>query len=186
MKPIFGYAKLNIRIMPLDRGDMFEDPLAEALEENGFGEVTGAGTMTSAEGEIEYCGIDIDNLDIDKGVPFICKFLTKCGAPKGSELQYKHKGKDTKTPFGDAEGLALYLNGTDLPKKVYKECDINDLVDELTRLLGDHGSMLGHWQGPTETALYLYGKSFAEMQKCIAGHVATYPLCQKSRVVQIA
>lgn len=37
--PIFAYAHLNARIMPLDRGARYEDPLSEALEQNGLREV---------------------------------------------------------------------------------------------------------------------------------------------------
>ena len=37
-----------------------------------------------------------------------------------------------------------------------------------------------------ETALYLYGPSFIEMQKAIADFIATYPLCERCRVVQVA
>jgi hypothetical protein len=45
MQPISAYAQLNARIMPLDRGERYEDPLGEALAANGFGEITGGGTM---------------------------------------------------------------------------------------------------------------------------------------------
>jgi hypothetical protein len=186
MSSTFAYAQLNARIMPMDRGERFEDPLMEALEKNGFGEVTGGGTLQDASGEIEYCGIDLDLFDVPKGVPFICEFLTKCGAPKGSKLQYELKKKKIEVPFGEAEGLAIYLNGTDLPAEVYKNCDVNELYAEINRLLGKNGSIQGHWQGPTETALYLYGKSVADMRKRIAGYMAKYPLCQRARLVDIA
>src|SRR5262245_23755518 len=174
MDAIFAYAQLNARIMPLDRGGRYEDPLGEAFEKNGFGAVTGGGTMQSKDGEIDFCGIDIDLIDIAKGVPFVCKFLTECGAPKGSKLEYEADGKKIELPFGAAEGLAIYLNGTDLPAEVYKECDVNVLYDEINRLLGDRGSIQGHWQGPTETALYLYGNSSDEMRALISGYLAEY------------
>src|SRR5689334_21984745 len=77
MTATFAYAKLNARLMPMDRGELFEDPLADALAQAGLGELTGAGTMQSSEGEIEFCGLDIDLVDVKKGVPFICDFLTK-------------------------------------------------------------------------------------------------------------
>lgn len=172
--------------MPMDRGAMFEDPLADALQENGLGELTGAGTMQSKEGEIEFCGLDLDLFDIDKAIPFICDFLNQRGAPKGSKLQYQVNGNDTEAPFGTFEGLAIYLNGTDLPANVYQECDVNEMIAELHRLLGKNGHMLGHWQGPKETALYFYGPSFTDMRSRIADYLGTYPLLQKSRVVQIA
>jgi hypothetical protein len=186
MEPIFAYAQLNARIMPLDRGERYEEPLEEALADNGFGEVTGGGTMQSQNGEIEFCGIDIDLHDVAKGVPFVCRFLTERGAPKGSKLQYELDGKKMEVPFGEAEGLAIYLNGTDLHDEVYKECDVNEVYNEINRLLGDRGSIQGHWQGPTETALYLYGRSADEMRKLISQYLAEYPLCQRSRVVTIA
>lgn len=185
-EPILAYAKINARIMPMDRGERYEDPLIDALEANGYANVTGAGTMQSDNGEIDFCGIDIDLIDIAKGVPFICETLTKLGAPKGSQLEYEVDGKPTQVPFGKNEGLAIYLNGTDLPDQVYAECDVNDLFAEVNRLLGEEGSIQGHWQGPTETALYLYGPSAEKMRSLIANHLATYPLCQKARVVQIA
>lgn len=36
------------------------------------------------------------------------------------------------------------------------------------------------------TALYFYGTSFAEMKQRIEPFIATYPLCQKSYIEQIA
>jgi hypothetical protein len=186
MDPVLAYAQLNARIMPIDRGDRYEDPLSEALEKNGLGAVTGGGTMQTKDGEIDYCGIDIDLFDIANGAKFVCDFLTKLGAPKGSKLQYEHNGESVEIPFGAAEGLAVYLNGTDLPDEVYQQCDVNEVYEEINRRLGDRGSIQGHWQGPTETALYLYGHSADEMQKLISGYLAEYPLCQGARAVRIA
>jgi len=186
MPPIFAYAQLNARIMPLDRGERYEDPLDEAFAKNGYGRVTGGGTMTAKGGEIEYCGIDIDLFDVPNGVPFICDFLARCGAPRGSKLQYEVDGQKIEVPFGAAEGLAIYLNGTDLPDEVYKECDVNQVYQEINRRLGDRGAIQGHWQGPTETALYLYGSSADEMRSLISSYMAEYPLCQRARVVTIA
>lgn len=68
MDTIFAYAQLNARVQPLDRGDRYEDPLQDALVENGWAEVTGGGTMQQQSGEIEYCGIDIDLNDVEKAV----------------------------------------------------------------------------------------------------------------------
>ena len=95
-------------------------------------------------------------------------------------------GKKVDVPFGSLEGLAVYLNGTDLPHEIYKQCDVNHVVDEINRLLHGKGAMFGHWQGPKETALYLYGDSADEMRHLISGFMDEYPLCQKARVVKIA
>jgi hypothetical protein len=40
-KPIEGYAKLNMRLRPVARGQLFEEPLIRALEESRLGAVTG-------------------------------------------------------------------------------------------------------------------------------------------------
>lgn len=185
-EPIFAYAKLNARISPLDRGGRYEDPLAEALAENGYAQVTGGGTGLFPNGEPEYCGIDLNLFEVAKGVPFVCEFLATCGAPRGSALIYNESEKKVEVPFGFLEGLAIYFDGTGLPEEVYRNCDINEVYDEINRLLGDRGDIAGHWRGPTETALYLYGYSVAEMRHLIAAYMASYPLCQGARFETIA
>ena len=67
-----------------------------------------------------------------------------------------------------------------------RDCDVNEVYDEINRRLGDRGTIQGYWQGPTETALYLYGHSAEEMRDLISGYMAEYPLCQRARVVRIA
>ena len=184
--PATAYAQLNARVQPIDRGDRYEDPLQEALESNGFASVVGGGAMQSINGEIEYCGIDLDIYSFAEGVPFICDFLSKLGAPRGSKLQYEDDGEQQEVPFGNLEGLAIYFNGTDLPGEVYENCDINYVIEEINRLLGDRGEMQGYWQGPTETALYFYGYAVPEMKELIALFMAEYPLCQRARYATIA
>ena len=164
----------------------FVEAYNKQLEANGWAEVTGGGTMQAENGEIAYCGIDLDLIDVEQAVPFICDFLAKCGAPKGSTLQYELDGEEQEVPFGFLEGLAIYFNGTDLPDEVYENCDINYVYSEITRLLGNRGEIQGHWQGPTETALYLYGYSVDEMKERIRPFMSEYPLCERAREEIIA
>lgn len=176
-------AQLNARLQPMHRGELFEDPLDEALQELGLGSVSGGGTQLSESGEVDYCDIEIDVAVLDeRSVQAIINLLEGLGAPRGSKL----KAGEQELPFGNTEGLALYLNGTDLPDEVYKACDSNVVYTEVQRLIGDRGEIYSHWQGQKETALYLYGNSFQEMRDSIAEFLATYPLCQKCRVEQIA
>ena len=176
-------AQLNARLQPMHRGELFEDPLDEALQELGLGSISGGGTQLSESGEVDYCDIEIDVAVLDeRSVQAIINLLEGLGAPRGSKL----KAGEQELPFGNTEGLALYLNGTDLPDEVYKACDSNVVYTEVQRLIGDRGEIYSHWQGPKETALYLYGNSFQEMRDSIAEFLATYPLCQKCRVEQIA
>ena len=184
-EPILAYAKLNARIMPLDRGERYEDPLIEVLAGNGYGEVTGGGTGQSENGEIAYCGIDINLLDVEKGVPFICDFLAERGAPKGSALEFERNGEKMEVSFGSLEGLAIYLNGTDLPDEVYRDNDVNDLISQLLDRVGDEGDLHSWWEGPHESALYLYGRSAAVIKDRGADVLAVHPLAQRCRVVDL-
>ncbi len=167
----------------MDRGDLFEDPLNEFLEERGLGEVTGGGTQLGELGEIEYCDLEIElSVDPAEAMKQIAAKLEELGAPVGSHLTCG----DIELAFGRLEGLGVYLNGSDLPAEVYRDCDANHVYEEFERLLGKNGSIHSHWQGPSETALYMYGPSFTVMQKCISEFLETYPLCSKARVVKIA
>jgi hypothetical protein len=108
--------------------------------------------------------------------------LEKAGAPKGSTARLDEQDPVT---FGVTEGLAIYLNGTDLPDEVHATSDINDLVAALLDALGAEGGMQSYWQGPRETALYLYGPSAARMADLIADALSRFPLAQRCRVVPL-
>lgn len=177
-------ARLNARAQPLDRGDVFEDPLNEILEVAGTGQVTGAGTQLGEEGEIEFCDLEIMVPEAsDAAIGAIREALERLGAPRGSKLIWNDGASELE--FGAFEGLAVYLNGTDLPDEVYAQSDVNFVYDELGRLLGDEGRVVSHWDGPRETALYLYGRSADTMLSRIRPFLDSYPLCQKARIVTI-
>ena len=185
-KPTFVFAQLNIRVMPEQRGEWFEDPLDEALKAEKLGEVTGGGTLQEKSGEIAWVGLDLELLDLTRSIPLVTEFLTRRGAPKGSRLEYKLRGSRMDLPFGAVEGMGVYLNGTDLPPEVYRDCGADQALDGLSLALGDLGAYANNWQGPAETALYFYGESFAAMRDAAQPFLASYPLCQHARVVQIA
>lgn len=180
---IFVTATLNARVMPVDRGERYEDPLDEQLGKRGLGHVDGGGTMQQENGEVDFVDIELELHDAgEETLDLVVQVLEAVGAPRGSKLV--HDGGERA--FGQNEGLAVYVNGTDLPDEVYETCDINVVIERFDELLGDAGTMQGHWQGPTETALYYYGPSFAEMSARIAPYVASYPLLERARLVQIA
>lgn len=178
-------AQLNARLQPLDRGDIFEDPLDDTLQDMGLGEVTGGGTLQSNEGWVQQCDIEMDLPEADpETLRKIADRLEALGAPKGSKLLVEETG--TEMPFGKSEGLAIYLNGTDLDDWVYQNSDVNHVIAELDRLLGTAGRYCSYWDGPTETALYIYGPSAEAMRELILPLIETYPLCEGARVEQIA
>ena len=102
-------------------------------------------------------------------------------APIGSRIL-----SEPELALGSSEGLAIYLNGTDLPDATYRDCDIDVVYSEFDRLLSGIGSVHSHWQGPTETALYVYGRTAVEMRAALQPFLDSYPLCERARVVQIA
>jgi hypothetical protein len=182
---VFMVAQLNARLQPMHRGEFFENALNAELERSQLGEITGGGTLQAKNGEIEYCDIEVEiSGDASAAEATLVRTLEALGAPRGSKLHIEAEGREI--PFGLNEGLAVYLNGTSLPDHVYKECDSNFVHSEFGRLLEGKGRVLSYWQGPTETAFYMYGPSFAAMEECLAQFLATYPLCQQCRLVQIA
>jgi hypothetical protein len=137
------------------------------------------------EGEIEFCDLEITVPEAtDAVLGAIRRQLEGLGAPKGSKLIW-NEGVD-ELDFGTSEGLAVYLNGTDLPDSVYEQSDINVVYEEFGKLVGSEGRVVSHWQGPRETALYLYGRSAATMLSRIRPFLQSYPLCDKARIVKIA
>ena len=88
--------------------------------------------------------------------------------------------------FGVTEGLALFLNGTDLPSAVYENSDINETLSGLSNAMAEKGELRGHWEGSRETALYFYGASFNDMKEAVLAYSVGDPLCALCRVEQIA
>jgi hypothetical protein len=178
-------AQLNAKLQPIHRGEFFEDPLDEFLKAERIGSVSGGGTAMGDKGEISYCDIEIELAgDAETILPRLAAELERLGAPRGSFLQIA--GMNQKKDFGRAEGLGLYLNGTDLADATYANSDINDVIDSIGTLLKGTGRMLSYREGPEETALYFYGSTFTKMHQAMIAFLAATPLCEKCRVVQIA
>ena len=175
-------ARLNDRAQPMNRGERYEDPLQELLAANGWGEVSGGGSQLSEDGEILFCDIELQLSTVTPEIlRGIADKLDSLGAPIGSRIL-----SEPELALGSSEGLAVYLNGTDLPDVTYRDCDIDVVYREFDRLLSGIGSVHSHWQGPTETALYVYGRTAAEMRAALQPFLDFYPLCERARVVQIA
>ena len=183
----FIVATINDKVMPIDRGELYEDPLDEFIQTKGIGSVTGGGTMSLATHEIDYCDVEIlmkSDKITDEQIELIITKLEELGAPKGSKLTIEKTKKTFK--FGRKEGLAIYLDGKTLSPEVYKTSDVNVVVSEIQQLTGDTSEIIRYWEGGEETALYFYSDSFSKMKEAIAGFVADYPLCKGARIERIA
>lgn len=183
----FIVATLNDKVMPIDRGEIYEDPLDEFLKNKNIGEVTGGGTMQLQSGELEYCDVEIKlyNEEIDDNrIRLIIEKLEELGAPKGSKLTIEKTGQ--KIEFGKKEGLGIYLDGVNLDEEVYKNSDSNFVVSEIKWLIGDTTETVRFWENNEETALYFYSDSFYNMNESIKEFIKEYPLCKGARIEQIA
>jgi hypothetical protein len=91
---VFVFVKITESIMPIDRGEKYEDPLNASLKREGLGEVTGGGSQLSepdAEGRrtVEWVGLDIELTDLERGLPFLKGELLRLGAPAQTTLEFK-------------------------------------------------------------------------------------------------
>jgi hypothetical protein len=172
-------ARLNAPLQPIDRGAL-EDPLIDFLSQTGRGEIVGGGTQLGDDC-IAYCEIEVALRSADDAPALIAQ-LNQLGAPKGSRLFLPDGGE---LAFGAAEGLAVRLNGVDLPDEVYAAADLDHLITELSRLASP-GRYMSYWEGATHTSLFFFGASFAAMKAAMAPFLAAYPLCQQCLVEQVA
>src|SRR5262245_51074976 len=91
----FVVAQLNAKVMPIDRGERYEDPLGTLLQKLGAGEVSGGGTMLGQDKQIEYCDVEIRLSTINDDILQTIKgCLEQCGAPKGSKLKVESTGAE--------------------------------------------------------------------------------------------
>lgn len=138
--------QLNAKLQPIHRGEFFEDPLDAKLKAEALGEGSGGGTMQEASGEIEYCDIELSLVETtDETIGKVVSSLESLGVPKGSKLRVASSGVERE--IGKAEGIAVYLNGSELPDATYQSCDVNFVYSELDRLLDGKGRVLSFWDG---------------------------------------
>jgi hypothetical protein len=131
--PFFVTATLWEYILPLDRGERYEDPLDEALGE--LGNIVGGGSQLSDECGIEFVDIEIELANLDDALQIVKTTLERQGAPRGSQLRITDKKQEQIVEFGLCECVAVFLDGVGLPDEVYASADINELADQINAKL---------------------------------------------------
>ncbi len=109
--PALVYVYLPGSIQPIDRGDQFEAAIDEVLKRLGLGEVSGGGSqlgdeLSDGSRPIEFCGIDVDTIDVERTRDTLRALLPKLGCPQGTQLHYR----TAENPLQDEySGLAWVL-----------------------------------------------------------------------------
>lgn len=179
--PHLVIARIPEYIEPIDRGIRYEDPLDAKLQESGLGEVTGGGSQLDKNFKIKFVELEIFLGNLDSAISVCTSTLEECGAPKGSQIIYGEYPNDKKIPFGKNEGVALILDGVNLPQEIYDKYGLDELLDALKPVI-DNGDCEFHACNSLDetTEVYLYGPSANQILEAIAPIQATFPLCQNS------
>lgn len=174
--------RINDKCGPIDRGDIYEDPLDEALQKALLGEVIGAGSQLNENFKVEYCELEVSvTADLEKTKQFIIHTLSEIGIPKGSKII----DGPNEIEFGNKEVMAVSFSNL-LEEAVYEKNDINDVLDKFHQLLGDHGEMANHRSTHDETIVYFQGNSFEKMKALISPYWSTNALCVDGKIFQEA
>jgi hypothetical protein len=185
--PHLVIARIPEHMEPFDRDDRYEEPLAKKLYEYDAGEVTGGGTRLAPDGGIAYIDLELHLKDLDAALE-LCKLVLEFyGAPKGSQFLCYEGEKETKIPFGTSEGVALLLDGVNLPKEVYEKYGLGELMETLQPSLGREVGDYHSCRTLDEvTEVYFYGPSADRLLEVIAPLQQTFPLCQNSTTRKLA
>ena len=174
-------ARMFEHIGPIDRGERYEDPLDAVLGPAGVGRVTGGGSQLNERGGIEFADVEMELADLDQALQVVSDALEKSGAPQGSELVDANDGRILRE-FGTQQCLGIYLDGVSLPAEVYATLDFDQVVDEIGAAAGPD-SFRGAWEGPEETAMFLFGPNAEEMFTRVEPVLRRLPIGQNARVV---
>ena len=100
----FVYVMLPEGLMPIDRGDRYEDPIDDELQAGGLGYVSGGGSSLGDERPdgtrlIEYCGVDIEAHDLGGVLDLLRRKLQELGCPKGTQIHYRMSDAPVQDEF---------------------------------------------------------------------------------------
>lgn len=181
-EPLTVTVRIPARLQPAHRDDLIVDPVTALMRRvSPRTRLAAKETVVTPQGEpvetvLEW---DVDLADAEQVVTRILDLET--GVPKGSTVEINGKA----ATFGELEGLAVYLNGTDLDDDVYAHADLQALIDDLQGHLGRTGQLWSYWQGPAETALYFYGPDAAAIRSALEERAPRHPLMERCRMVEL-
>jgi hypothetical protein len=98
------YVMIPEGLGPMDRGELFEDPIDDELQAAQLGYVSGGGSSLGDEQPdgtrpIEFCGIDVEAFDLDKTLEMLRGHLPSLKCPSGTQLQYRKEDQPLQDEF---------------------------------------------------------------------------------------
>lgn len=105
------YIRLPMDLEPLDRGASFEDALEAELRVAGLGWVSGGGSLLGEERPdgtrpVEFCGIDVDTVNVTAARELLRLHLPELGCPAGTQLYYREDDQPLQDEY-DGRGWTL-------------------------------------------------------------------------------
>ena len=104
------YVMIPGNLGPMDRGDLFEDPLDDELQRTELGYVSGGGSSLGDEQpdgtrQVEFCGIDVEALNLDKTLEMLRGHLPGLECPIGTQLHYRKEDEPLQDEFDGTSWL---------------------------------------------------------------------------------
>ena len=158
--------EINAPLGPMDRGELFEDPLFEWLDQNG-GEPIGGGGGTSFGGDGHAtCDFSVDLVSRDQ-IQGAISFVESLGVPEGSS--YTVDDGD-RVPFGDLKCLILRVEKASVAGDAWSE-----FVESVRAALGEVGKPLGTSSDDSHEELWAYGTDLERMKVAVDSLRNSYP-----------
>ena len=177
-------AHLNTVVGPVERYDLFEEPLDKALAGAEAGDVSGGGSLMADDGAIVHVDVEITLPELtDPVLDLIVDTLNGCGAPRGSWL-HDGSAENRLRDVGLCDLLALPLDGQGLPDAVYEAFDFEDFLKQALTALGDAGQYGGTVEGARYTTLYFAGRAYDLMAERLKPLVDRAPICAGTTLMQ--
>jgi hypothetical protein len=180
----FVYVEIPEALDPFSRGEYYEDPLSDALEAAGLGEVTGGGTAFSDDRGISSVGIDVDLTEWDRGLALVRETLERCGVPRGTRLFFPRDGEEQIWEIGTWEPVTIYLDRAGR-ENLGDDPALRDFGQRLGAALAaaEAGEIRGSSATDAEIIANLTGPDPNRLYATIEPLLTADPLCRNARVV---
>lgn len=102
------YVYLPQSLEPLERGARYEDAIDAELRLHKLGYVSGGGSSLGEENpdgtrDVEFCGVDVDTVDVDAARTLLRDQLPTLGCPAGTQLHYRRDETPLQDEYDGAE-----------------------------------------------------------------------------------